>query len=65
MSGGQKQRLAIARALYNDADIYLIDDCLSSLDAYVGKKIFDNVIKKYLHERGRTIIFITNQIDYT
>ena len=45
LSGGQKQRISIARALYADADIYLIDDCLSALDAYVGKAIFANVLK--------------------
>ena len=45
MSGGQKQRISIARAVYYDADIYLIDDCLSALDAYVGKSIFHNVLK--------------------
>ena len=49
LSGGQKQRISIARALYSDADIYLIDDCLSALDAYVGKSIFENAIKTYLH----------------
>lgn len=49
LSGGQKQRVSIARALYANADIYLIDDCLSALDAYVGKSIFHNAIKKYLH----------------
>ena len=65
LSGGQKQRISIARALYNDADIYLVDDCLSALDAYVGKNIFNNVLKKYLHENGKTIVFVTNAIDYT
>lgn len=45
LSGGQKQRISIARAIYHDADIYLIDDCLSALDAYVGKRVFFNVIK--------------------
>ena len=65
MSGGQKQRISIARALYSDADIFLIDDCLSALDAYVGKSIFFNVLKDYLHSKGKTIIFVTNAIDYT
>ena len=65
LSGGQKQRISIARALYYDADIYLIDDCLSALDAYVGKSIFNNVLKKYLHESGKTIVFVTNAIDHT
>lgn len=65
LSGGQKQRISIARAIYTDADIYLIDDCLSALDPYVAKKIFENVIKDYLHKNGKTIIFVTNAIDYT
>lgn len=64
MSGGQKQRISIARAIYNDADLYLIDDCLSALDAYVAKKIFNNVFQKYLHEQGKTIVFVTNAIEY-
>lgn len=45
LSGGQKQRISIARAIYTNADIYLIDDCLSALDPYVAKKVFFNVIK--------------------
>lgn len=65
LSGGQKQRISIARALYADADIYLIDDCLSALDPYVGKNIFYNCLKQYLHERGKTIVFVTNAIHFT
>ena len=64
LSGGQRQRISIARALYYDADIYLIDDCLSALDPYVAKNIFHNVIKKHLHERGKTVVFVTSAIDY-
>lgn len=43
----------------------MIDDCLSALDAYVGKAIFENAIKTFLHEQGKTIVFVTNAIDYT
>jgi ATP-binding cassette subfamily C (CFTR/MRP) protein 1 len=44
LSGGQKQRVSLARAVYNDADIYFLDDPLSAVDSHVGKHIFDNVI---------------------
>lgn len=65
MSGGQKQRISIARALYADADIYVIDDCLSALDPYVGKNIFYHALKEYLHDKGKTIVFVTNAIHFT
>ncbi|OTF74905.1 ABC transporter sub-family C-like protein, partial [Euroglyphus maynei] len=60
LSGGQKQRIALARAVYSDSDIYLIDDCLSSLDSRVVKAIFNNVINGIL--RHKTIIFITRNL---
>ena len=44
LSGGQKQRVSLARALYSEADLYLLDDPLSSVDSHVAKHIFDNVI---------------------
>ena len=44
LSGGQKQRVSLARAVYQDADMYLLDDPLSAVDSHVGKHIFDNVI---------------------
>ena len=44
MSGGQKQRVSLARAVYQDVDIYLLDDPLSAVDSHVGKHIFEKVI---------------------
>ena len=44
LSGGQKQRVSLARAVYFDADVYLLDDPLSAVDSHVGKHIFDKVI---------------------
>ena len=44
LSGGQKQRVSLARAVYQDADVYLMDDPLSAVDAHVGQHIFNHVI---------------------
>ncbi len=62
LSGGQKARLALARALYFDADIYLLDDPISAVDSKVAKKIYDNVIMKM--KGDKTIILVTHQISY-
>ena len=43
LSGGQKQRVSVARAVYAEADLYLLDDPLSAVDAHVGKHLFDKV----------------------
>ena len=62
LSGGQKARLTIARAVYTNADIYLFDDPFSALDVYVGKNIFEKVIKDYL--KGKTILLITHSLQF-
>lgn len=44
ISGGQKARLSLARAIYSEADIYLLDDPLSAVDPQVASDIFKNCI---------------------
>ena len=51
LSGGQKARVSMARALYSNADIYLLDDPLSSVDAIVGRQIFEKYICNALRDR--------------
>ena len=47
-SGGQKARVALARAVYHDADVYLLDDPLAAVDAHVGKDLFNKCIVEEL-----------------
>lgn len=62
LSGGQRARINLARAVYADADIYLFDDPLSAVDAHVGRHMFDECINGYL--RGKTRIVATHQHQY-
>ena len=62
LSGGQKARVSIARALYSDSDIYLFDDPISALDAHVGRNIINNVLCDYLKDKTR--ILVTHAIQY-
>jgi ATP-binding cassette subfamily C (CFTR/MRP) protein 4 len=48
LSGGQRARVSLARAIYYDADLYLLDDPLSAVDTKVGRQLFENCIKKTL-----------------
>ena len=62
LSGGQKARLTLARALYGEVDIYLLDDPISAVDSKVAKKIFHDCIKVLGQEK--TVILVTHQISY-
>lgn len=58
LSGGQKARVNLSRALFKSekADIYLIDDCLASLDVHVGKAVFDEAITGMLEDKTRVVV---------
>uniref|UniRef100_A0A8C7JN77 Multidrug resistance-associated protein 4 n=1 Tax=Oncorhynchus kisutch TaxID=8019 RepID=A0A8C7JN77_ONCKI len=62
LSGGQKARVSLARAVYQDADIYLLDDPLSAVDAEVGKHLFEQCICGLLRKKPR--ILVTHQLQY-
>ncbi|GAB1599468.1 multidrug resistance-associated protein 5-like [Argonauta hians] len=62
LSGGQKQRISLARALYSDSDIYLLDDPLSAVDAYLGKRIYDKCFNIFLCKKS--VLFVTHQLEY-
>ena len=58
ISGGQRARISLARAIYKDADIYLFDDPIPSVDSYVSVKIFHQAIVNLL--KNKTRIFVTH-----
>ena len=62
LSGGQKARLTLARAVYARADVYLLDDCLSAVDQHVGRHLIDNVLGPEGLLSGRTRVLATNSI---
>ncbi|CAF1469791.1 unnamed protein product [Rotaria sordida] len=64
LSGGQKARISLARALYADADLYLLDDPLAAVDPKVAKNIFDQCIGPRSLLRGKTRILITHQTHF-
>ena len=59
LSGGQKQRISIARSLAGDADVIILDDCLSAVDAKTEKIILDNLNHSLA---DKTVFFITHRL---
>ncbi|XP_053548507.1 ATP-binding cassette sub-family C member 2 [Bombina bombina] len=64
LSGGQKQRVSLARAVYSDADIYILDDPLSAVDAHVGKHIFEKVVGPNGLLKNKTRILVTHGVSF-
>ncbi|KAK7279862.1 hypothetical protein RJT34_24921 [Clitoria ternatea] len=62
LSGGQKQRIQLARALYQNADIYLLDDPFSAVDAHTATNLFNEYIMEGL--AGKTVLLVTHQVDF-
>ncbi|XP_074600378.1 ATP-binding cassette sub-family C member 4-like [Brevipalpus obovatus] len=62
LSGGQRARLALARAIYHEADIYLLDDPLSAVDAQVARQIFERCIKDFL--KSKIVVLVTHQLQF-
>ena len=62
LSGGQKARVGLARCVYSDADVLILDDPLSAVDSVVGRALFENCIRGVL--KGKTIVLATHQLQY-
>ncbi|KAJ2879676.1 hypothetical protein IWW38_006079, partial [Coemansia aciculifera] len=64
LSGGQKARVSLARAVYSRADVYILDDPLAAVDAHVGKHIFAHVLGPQGMLKTRARILVTNAVQY-
>ncbi|ORZ37672.1 ABC transporter type 1, transmembrane domain-containing protein, partial [Catenaria anguillulae PL171] len=64
LSGGQKARLSLARAVYARRDIYLLDDCLSAVDAHVDRHIFTHVLGPRGLLRSKTVLLVTHGVHH-
>ncbi|CAM5999084.1 unnamed protein product, partial [Sphagnum balticum] len=64
LSGGQKQRVSLARAVYQDSDVYLLDDPLSAVDAHVASHLFEKVIGPQGLLKDKTRLLATHHISF-
>nr|XP_038041973.1 multidrug resistance-associated protein 1 isoform X4 [Anas platyrhynchos] len=62
ISGGQKQRVSLARAVYSNADLYLLDDPLSAVDVHVGKHLFEKLIGPSGLLKNKTRVLVTHNL---
>jgi ABC-type multidrug transport system fused ATPase/permease subunit len=62
LSGGQKARVALARAAYSNADLFLFDDPLSAVDVHVGAHIAAELLVTRLKDKGKAVLLATNQL---
>jgi ATP-binding cassette subfamily C (CFTR/MRP) protein 4 len=64
LSGGQKARLSLARAVYDDADLYVLDDPLSAVDPKVANALFSLCIRDQLLQRNKGVLLVTHQTQF-
>ncbi|KAH7819161.1 putative ABC transporter family member [Monocercomonoides exilis] len=62
LSGGQRMRIALARAVYSSAEVFLLDDILASIDAHVGQALVIKCISQLL--KGKTVLLATHHTKY-
>lgn len=63
-SGGQRARIGLARAIYCDSEVLLLDDCLSAVDSKVARDLFYSAIQQLVLTRGCCVILVTHQLQF-
>ncbi|CAF1062603.1 unnamed protein product [Adineta steineri] len=64
LSGGQKARISLARAIYNEADVYLFDDPLAAVDGTVAKQIYERCFSSVGLLKNKTRLLVTHQTQF-
>ena len=64
LSGGQRARIGLARAIYREASVVVLDDPLSAVDAKVGRHIFYNAVMELCVASGKCVVLATHQHQY-
>lgn len=64
LSGGQRARISLARVLYRDTEVILLDDPMSAVDMRVGRWIFQKAIRELCVDRGKCVVLVTHQHQY-
>ena len=62
LSGGQRARVCLARAVYAEVEIYLLDDPLSAVDVHVGRHLYSKCIRGFL--KNKAVILVTHQLQH-
>ncbi|CAH0699487.1 unnamed protein product [Spodoptera exigua] len=62
LSGGQRARISLARCVYQNADVYLLDDPLAAVDAKVAQAIYEDCIRNFL--RDKATVLVTHHVQY-
>lgn len=65
LSGGQRARVCLARALYQDCDIYLLDEPFSAIDGAVASNMYEKIFGAQGPLCKKTVVFVTHSVEFT
>lgn len=62
LSGGEWQKIAVARAMFSDRPVLILDEPSASMDILSEKRLFENLLSNYSNEKNRTIILVSHRM---